>query len=318
MFVAGIVHDRSATTRRTTPPATTSPTWPSFNIDTGLVDTAFRPTFGGGGVTEIELSPDGTKLFVVGRFNTVNGVTKRKSRVDQPDHGRDGHRLHGQHQRPRHLGRGVQHHGLRRWPVHDHQRCPAQRLAAVSATTGANVTGFLNNLTGGIGVNGALTVQAMVLTHDGTKLLVVHTGRQVAGQDRYAAALINTQTNQLLPWRTRLWDDNLQFVGGITRVYAADIAPNDQYFVVSSGSGGDRPPISDTAVAYPIDGGDNVEPLWISRAFDSIYSVADHRAGRLHRRPLQLHRVTHRARSVARADRRRLRPWPGPRRLRPR
>jgi len=43
---------------------------------------------------------------------------------------------------------------------------------------------------------------------------------------------------------------------------------------VGSGSGGDRPPISDTAIAYPIDGGDNVEPLWISRHFDSVYSIA--------------------------------------------
>ncbi len=43
---------------------------------------------------------------------------------------------------------------------------------------------------------------------------------------------------------------------------------------MSSGSGGDRPPISDTAVAYPMDGNDNVQPLWISRCFDSVYSIA--------------------------------------------
>ena len=50
----------------------------SFNLDTGLVDANFRPTFGGGGVQEVEASPDGTKLFVTGSFNTVNGVTKQK------------------------------------------------------------------------------------------------------------------------------------------------------------------------------------------------------------------------------------------------
>ena len=43
---------------------------------------------------------------------------------------------------------------------------------------------------------------------------------------------------------------------------------------MSSGSGGDRPPINDTAVAFPIAGNDNVEPLWVSRCFDSVYSVA--------------------------------------------
>jgi PKD repeat protein len=44
--------------------------------------------------------------------------------------------------------------------------------------------------------------------------------------------------------------------------------------VVSSGSGGDRPPINDTAVAFPIAGNDNVQPLWVSRHFDSVYSLA--------------------------------------------
>ena len=50
----------------------------SYNYQTGLIDTSFRPTFGGGGVTAVEASPDGTKLYVAGSFNTVNGVTTRK------------------------------------------------------------------------------------------------------------------------------------------------------------------------------------------------------------------------------------------------
>ena len=44
--------------------------------------------------------------------------------------------------------------------------------------------------------------------------------------------------------------------------------------MVGSGSGGDRPPINDTAVAFPVAGNDNVQPLWVSRHFDSVYSVA--------------------------------------------
>ena len=112
------------------------------------------------------------------------------------------------------------------------------------------------------------------LTHDGSKLLVVHTGRQINGQDRYGIGIIDTATKQLTPWRTRLWDDNLQFVGGIQRIISGAIAPNDDWFVVSSGSGGDRPPINDTVVAYDMDGGDDVQPKWISRLFDSVYTTA--------------------------------------------
>ena len=250
------------------------PSLASYNLDTGLVDTNFRPTFGGGGVTEVEASPDGTKLFVVGRFNTVNGVTKRKIASINPTTGAT---VTGFTANANAAATSVEatnttvYVGGQFVTVNNTSRVS---LAAVSATTGAVVTGFVNNMSGGIGVNGELTVQALVLSPDSSKLLVVHTGRQIAGQDRYGVGLINTQNNQLLPWRTRLWDDNLQFVGGVQRIFAGAIAPNGQYFVVSSGSGGDRPPINDTAVAFPIAGNDNVEPLWVSRCFDSVYSVA--------------------------------------------
>jgi len=49
----------------------------SYNYRTGLIDTSFRPTFNGG-VAAVEASPDGTKLFVAGSFNTVNGVAEQK------------------------------------------------------------------------------------------------------------------------------------------------------------------------------------------------------------------------------------------------
>ncbi|MCU1360791.1 MAG: domain containing protein, partial [Ilumatobacteraceae bacterium] len=246
----------------------------SYNIDTGLVDANFKPVFGGGGVTEIELSPDGTKLYVAGRFNTVNGITKRKFASINPTTGATvtaftanadapGTALEATNTTVYLGGQFTTINGVAKGA-----------LAAVDGTTGALISSFNNDLVGGIGVNGAISVQALMLSHDDSKLVVVHTARQVAGQDRYGIAMISTATNQLLPWRTRLWDDNLQFIGGITRIYAGDIAPNDQYFVVSSGSGGDRPPVSDTAVAYSMNGNDNMQPLWITRMFDSVYSVA--------------------------------------------
>jgi PKD repeat protein len=246
----------------------------SYNYQTGLIDTGFRPTFGGGGVTAVEASPDGTKLYVTGSFNTINGVTKRKIASISPTTGAPvtGFTANASAQATAlaatnttvYVGGNFQ-------TVNGTARVG---LVALNGTTGAVLPGFVNDISGGIGVNGMLTVQQLKLTHDESKLLVVHTGRRIAGQDRYGVGLISTQTNQLLGWRTRLWDDNLQFVGGIQRVYAGDVAPNDQYFVVSSGSGGDRPPINDTAVAFPVAGNDNVQPLWVSRHFDSVYSVA--------------------------------------------
>jgi PKD repeat protein len=246
----------------------------AYDYTTGKVDTTFRPTFNGG-VNAVEASPDGTKLFVTGTFSTINGIAESKVASLNLTTGAPvatfkvtgvnnaGSALAATNTTVYVGGRFTKINGVSRGS-----------LAALNSTTGAVDPAFNLPITGGIGVNGELTVQQLKLTHDDSKLLVVHTGRQINGQDRLGMGLIDTAAKTLLPWRSHLWDDNLARVGGVTRIYAGDIAPNDQYFVVSSGSGGDFPPISDTAVAFPIAGGDNVQPLWIARMFDSVYSVA--------------------------------------------
>lgn len=55
------------------------------------------------------------------------------------------------------------------------------------------------------------------LTTDDGKLLVVHTGRNVAGQQRVAAAVINTTAKTLDPWNTNLYANYLPVVGGVMR-----------------------------------------------------------------------------------------------------
>ena len=72
-------------------------------------------------------------------------------------------------------------------------------LAAVNAASGAVDMTFDNQLAGGIGVNGQLGVPQLKLTHDNSKLLVVHTGRQIDGQDRLGMGIIDTATKELLP-----------------------------------------------------------------------------------------------------------------------
>ncbi|TDU87829.1 PKD domain-containing protein [Kribbella voronezhensis] len=246
----------------------------AYDLSTGLVDPTFRPVFGGGGVESVEASPDGTKLYVAGSFNAVNGVTKRGVASLSPTTGAPvtGFTANTDVKATElAVTNSTVYIGGRFSTVNG---VPRNALAAVDGVTGVVRADFVNNITGGIGSNGELTVQRLKLTHDEGTLMVVHTGRQVNGQDRYGIALINTRTSKLLPWRTRLWDDNLQFVGGIQRIYGGDIAPDDSYFAVTSGSGGDRPPINDTVVAYSFTGGDNVQPLWIARNFDSTYSIA--------------------------------------------
>ncbi len=247
-----------------------------WDINTGNLLPSFKPTITGGGVAAVEASPDGTKLFITGTFNTVGGLSRQKVAALNPTTGAPlaSFAFTGATNNP---GTALAATNTTLYVGGRFTRINATNhsgLAAVNSTTGAVDPNFNLNLSGGIGVNGALTVQQLKLTHDETKLLVVHTGRQINGQDRLGVGLIDTASKTLLPWRTRLWDDNLPRLGGVTRIYAGDIAPDDSYFVVSSGSGGDAPPISDTAIRFPIAGADNVQPAWISRHFDSVYSVA--------------------------------------------
>ncbi len=278
VFIAGNFTSLQNTISPTT--VINQPYLASYNMTTGLIDTQFRPTFGGGGVTAVEATPDGTKLFVAGSFNTVGGVSRQKVAslnltTGAPISTFAFTQSTNNQATALAASNSTVYVGGRFTRVNGQLRTG---LAAANASTGAIDLAFDNQLSGGIGTNGQLGVPQLKLTHDGTKLLVVHTGRQIDGQDRYGMGLIDTATKQLLPWRSQLWDENLGGVGGVTRIYAGDISPDDSYFVVGSGSGGDAPPISDTVIAYPMDAPagteSNVQPLWIARHFDSIYSVA--------------------------------------------
>jgi hypothetical protein len=247
----------------------------SYNYSTGLVDSNFRPTFNGG-VSAVEATPDNTKLFVGGAFSTVNGVAKQKVASLSLSTGAPLSTFSFSNS----TNNAVTALAATDTSVYIGGKFTRVNgvlmtgLAAASATTGAIDTSFDNQISGGVGVSGALTVQQLKLTHDNSKLLVLHTGRQIDGQDRMGVGMIDTATKQLLPWHSHIWEDNIARVGGVIRVYAMDVSPDDSYFVVGSGSGGDAPPISDTAIAFPVNGGDDVKPKWIARNFDSVYSIA--------------------------------------------
>lgn len=100
-------------------------------------------------------------------------------------------------------------------------------------------------------------------------LVVAHRGATVAGEDRPGLALINLNTNRVLPWRTDFW--------GVSeiRTLDADVSP-DGTLAVLVANGGDFPTLGrDSGVAFDISNPQqtNNEPLWIARNYDSTYSV---------------------------------------------
>ncbi|MBM0125622.1 PKD domain-containing protein [Pimelobacter simplex] len=245
----------------------------AYNWSTGQVDTGFRPTFTNGGVDAVEASPDGTKLYISGTFGTVNGQTRKAIARIEPTTGAPvaGFTANANGKVNELAVTNTRVFAGGRFTTINN--VPRGALAALDGVTGAVRSDFVNNITGGIGTNGDLAVQRLKLSRDEGRLLVVHTGRQVNGQNRYGAAIINTRTNKLSPWKTTLWEDNLQFVGGIQRAYGGDISPDGSYFVVTSGSGGDRPPINDTVIRFDMNDDPDAQPVWISRHFDSVYSA---------------------------------------------
>ena len=242
----------------------------AYDIDSGLIDDSFTPDVNGV-VYEVEVSPDGGSLYAVGTFSTVDGLTRKKvvkfnsdgsvntqfvananSRVTAIDVGVSTVFVGGEFTKIKNVTRG--------------------RLAALNATTGA-VDPMDLPITEGIGVGGLLRVQSLKLTPDETKLIVVHTGNRVAGQVRQGVAVIDTIGRSLDPWHTTLFEDNLSRVGGVIRVTGGDVSPDGSQFVVVN-TGGDRPPIGDCAIAFPLEtGGAAAQPVWISRHFDSMYAV---------------------------------------------
>ena len=244
----------------------------AYDINTGQLDMGFRPVFDAP-IAEIQESPDNKALYAVGQFSNVSGKVRKKvvklsatgavdptfvanadSRVSAVEVGTKWVYLGGQFNKINNVARG--------------------KLAAVNPTTGAVDPGLNLPITIGQGPGGLLSVQTILLTPDESKLIVVHTGRMVAGQSRTGIFEVDATTKALLPWHTSLYDDNLPRTGGVLNLVEADVAPNGQYFVAVAGSGGDRPPTSDTAMAFPVNGNDGVQPLWVSRHFDSIYSIA--------------------------------------------
>ena len=289
----------------------------SYNLTTGLVDTDFRPTIGGGGVDSVEATPDGTKLFITGSFTTVNGVSKRGlARLDINTGARRG-RLHRLALSARHRARRDQHDRLRRWSVHYGEQRPTRSPSPQSTRPVRRGRHRVRQqpLRRHRRQRRARACSGSCSPTTMRKLLVVHTGRQVNGQDRYGIALINTATKELAPWRTRLCRGQ----PAVRRRHPADLRRRHR--------AGRRVVRRDQRLGWrPSADQRHRHRLQVRRgrrrpaaldlpALRQRLLDRDHREGCLRRRSLRVAGVAHGAGPVAGPGRRRLRHRPGPLRL---
>ena len=257
----------------------TQPYLAAFDIDTGALDQSFLPTVDKK-VLAIEAADVPGTFFVGGKFNTIDGVTRRKlAKID--------------------LGTGTVDPG---WvaqadgPVKtmdfeggrlfvggdftDINGSSRSRLAELDPTSGAvdpnftiGVTGERDSGTRADGFfwgGGGIIVRSVRVTPDGSKLVVMHRGDLVGGLTRWGAAVIDisTTTPSVTDWQTDLWPAT-DFVG----IVEGELSPDGSYFVVSNYIG-NYPLIHDVVIAFPVAGGAGVQPLWVTQMFDSVYGVS--------------------------------------------
>jgi len=245
----------------------------AYDINTGAYESNFAPVLDGP-VVDMVADPDGRHVYLGGAFNNVNGQLRRKiARVDTTNGQLDtnfranadgevkalalsGSRLFAG-------GSFALINGVSR-----------QRLAEVNAATGAVANGFNLPVTVGIGKDNSLSVRALDITPDESRLVVVHSGTYVAGIEHRGVAVVDISGGgtRLTDWNTDVYKTNCRD-GFEVSLRDVDIAPSGAYFAVVA-KGDDYPPCGDSVVAFPINGNGNVQPLWVTRMFDSVYSVA--------------------------------------------
>ncbi len=240
----------------------------AYSRSTGALRTDFLPSLNGD-VFEVEASEDGTAVYIGGTFTNIDGVIRERlalldgsGEVDPTFHANVSAMVDGLA-----VGNGTVYVGGSFLEVNGVDR---DQIAAVHADTGALDTGFELPITVD-GGRSSRSVRALDLTPDMSRLLVVHAGLFVDGVSRPGVAMVDVSgpTATLTGWRSTLLEQNA--CGGKIRWKDGEISPDGTYFVVVS-QGGDRPPVCDVAVRFPVSDGE-VEQDWISRHFDSVFSV---------------------------------------------
>ncbi|MBP7930227.1 MAG: delta-60 repeat domain-containing protein [Acidimicrobiia bacterium] len=243
----------------------------AYKHNTGQYETAFLPVINGV-VTDIVSAGDGQHIFISGDFTTVGGQTRRKVakinyRTGQVDPTFKA-QANGTISSLAILGNRL-FLGGRFTSINGTLR---SGIAEVNTASGAVAATFPVGLVGPRGRGGASGVKAMDLSPDGRTLMVAHLNTYLEGQQSTGLAKVDISGGRarMTGWRIDEFEGRCKFNQIMTR--DVEVSPDGTYAVIVS-SGDDYPPCGDTAIAVPLAGTSLVEPLWMTRMFDSTYSV---------------------------------------------
>lgn len=248
----------------------------AFDADTGEINWAFSPQVDGA-VHALAPGPHGT-VFVGGSFSHVNGAPQ-----------------HGLAQLDVSTGRAV---GTFAATSLDSGQVNALAADGNWLYVGGRFTGIdgverkalarLDLRTGSVDRTfdlqlaeprrGALSVQAMALSPDGSQLVIDGTFTRASGKRRYQIAMINTAASppRLANWSTKAYTDKC-LPAFHTYMRGIDFAPDGSYFVVVTTGGEVNNPkaMCDSAARWEAGArGTNLQPTWVNRTGgDSLYAV---------------------------------------------
>ena len=147
-------------------------------------------------------------------------------------------------------------------------------VAEIDPVTDAVITAFNFEFTGeGGSRSGGQHIKHIEATPDGDTLVVVHSARNIDGQQRLAAATFDI-SDQNAP-ALNDYSLNSFFIGAPQGALPTDgdLSPDGSFFAMSTIIG-NSPPWHDMVLAFPVGGGPNTSPLWTHAMRDSTYSVA--------------------------------------------
>jgi hypothetical protein len=246
----------------------------AFNKDTGALNTGFNPTLNNT-VEALEPGPDGTSVYVAGTFTNVNGsVQRRVTRLRLSDGavfpGFSAPASDGKAETVRlkngrlFVGGAFQNVG----------GAPHFGFLTLNPNTGAldpymnlQISGHHND--SGSGAQGAIRVDEIAITPDGTSLFAIGNFKRVDGllRDQIVRVSLtganpvvdpNWSTTQFSPYCSQWAFDS--WVRGIS------MSPDGTYFVVATTGGPHPTTLCDSATRWEVaSSGLNVMPTWINR-----------------------------------------------------
>ena len=251
----------------------------AFQKGNGQISQTFNPTLNGE-VFEILPTGDGQTVWVVGGFSQVNGQTVRSIVKLNVNTGQRDTSFNA----PAFNGRihAIAHRGDRLYVAGRFTQVgsqPRSLVAALDPDTGALLPDVSFEFSEPRR-NGTLSVVAMDVTPDGSKMVVIGNFTRVNGLPRYQIAVLDLTTTpaSVANWRTNEYDDACS-ASFQTYMRDVDISPDGTYFVVvttGAYSGGYPTTLCDTAARWELSHvGENLQPTWVNyTGGDTLLSTA--------------------------------------------